>query len=86
MLAKRTTYRITEGTKLYAERKRWITDAQTFKRAHGQDVNSARRPKRKRRPQRTLDDALRAIAAARPAFCRPTVRGGRSVSPHCSSH
>jgi uncharacterized protein YjhX (UPF0386 family) len=40
MPAKRTTHRSTAGKKLYAERdaKGRITDAQTYKRAHGQDV------------------------------------------------
>jgi hypothetical protein len=40
MPAKRTTHRSTAGRKLYAERdaKGRITDSQTYKRAHGQDV------------------------------------------------
>jgi hypothetical protein len=40
MPAKRTTHRSSAGKKLYAERdaKGQIKDAQTYKRAHGQDV------------------------------------------------
>jgi DNA-binding protein HU-beta len=40
MPAKRTTHRSTAGKKVYAERdaKGRIADAQTYKRAHGQDV------------------------------------------------
>ena len=40
MPAKRTTHRSSTGKKLYADRdaKGRITDSQTYKRAHGQDV------------------------------------------------
>jgi hypothetical protein len=40
MPSKRTTHRSTSGSKLYARRnaKGQVTDVQTYKRAHGQDV------------------------------------------------
>lgn len=39
-MTKRTTHKSTKGTKLYAVRnkKGQITDIQTYKKAHGQDI------------------------------------------------
>jgi uncharacterized protein YjhX (UPF0386 family) len=49
MPAKRTAHRSAKGKKLYAQRdaKGQIKDAQTYKRAHGQDVKRRAKGERK---------------------------------------
>ena len=44
-MATRTTHRSSKGTKLYAVRKKdgTFSDIQTYKRAHGQDLNKKTR-------------------------------------------
>ena len=51
----RTSHRSTTGTKLSAKRnaKGQITDIQTYKRAHGQDIKRSSRPSAPRRHLRS---------------------------------
>jgi hypothetical protein len=55
MPAKRTTHRSSKNKKLYAERdaKGQIKDAQTYKRAHGQDVRRKAKNEVKRKKKRS---------------------------------